>query len=81
MRLRSCVAVAVVYAGSYSSDSTPSLGTSICCGCTTKERKKGRKKERKKGRKKERRKVYESVAFLNGVTKCKNLCWSQVTTS
>ena len=31
MRLGSHVAVAV--AGSYSSDSTPSLGTSICCGC------------------------------------------------
>ena len=32
MRLRSCVAVAVVGASSCSSDSTPSLGTSICCG-------------------------------------------------
>ena len=34
-RLRSYVAVAVVQGGSYSSDSTPSLGTSICsyvCG-------------------------------------------------
>ena len=30
MRLRSCVAVAVVEAGSCSSNSTPSLGTSIC---------------------------------------------------
>ena len=30
MRLRSCVAVAMVQAGSYSSDSTPSLATSIC---------------------------------------------------
>ena len=30
--LRSGVAVAVVEAGSCSSDSTPSLGTSICCG-------------------------------------------------
>ena len=31
MRLRSHVAVAVAQAGGYSSDSTPSLGTSICC--------------------------------------------------
>ena len=30
MRFRSCVAVAVVQAGSYSSDLTPSLGTSMC---------------------------------------------------
>ena len=29
--LRSGIAVAVVYAGSYSSNLTPSLGTSICC--------------------------------------------------
>ena len=29
---RSHIAVAVVYAGSCISDSTPSLGTSICCG-------------------------------------------------
>ena len=29
--LGSCIAVAVVSAGSYSSHSTPSLGTSICC--------------------------------------------------
>ena len=34
------VAVAVAQAGSYSSDSTPSLGTSICCGCGPKEKKK-----------------------------------------
>ena len=31
--LRSGMAVAVEWAGSYSSDSTSSLGTSICCGC------------------------------------------------
>ena len=31
--LRFRVAVAVAYASSYSSDLTPSLGTSICCGC------------------------------------------------
>ena len=39
MWLRSRVAVAVVSAGSYSSDSTPSLGTSIYCGCSPKKTK------------------------------------------
>ena len=33
MQLRSCVTVAVVQAGSCSSESTPSLGTSTCCRC------------------------------------------------
>ena len=33
MRLSSAVAVAVVLASSYSSDSTPRLGTSICREC------------------------------------------------
>jgi len=32
-RLGSGIAVALAQAGGYSSDSTPSLGTSICCGC------------------------------------------------
>ena len=39
MWLRSQVAVAVAYAGSCSSDSTPSLRTSICCRCTLKKKK------------------------------------------
>ena len=39
-KLGSCIAVAVVYAGSYSSDSTPTLGTSICHGCDPKKQKK-----------------------------------------
>ena len=42
MRLGSLIAVALVYASSYSSDSTPSLGTSICRGCSPR---KGKKKE------------------------------------
>ena len=46
MRLGSHVAVAVAYAGSCSSDSTPSLGTSICPGGGPKKEKK--KKEKKK---------------------------------
>ena len=41
MRLGSCVAVAVVWAGSCSSDLTPGLGTSIC-------REYGPKKQKKK---------------------------------
>ena len=46
MQLRShiAVAVAVAVAGSYSSDSTPSLGTSTCLWCSPKKTKK-RKKE------------------------------------
>ena len=32
MQLESCVAVAVAQASGYGSDSTPSLGTSICHG-------------------------------------------------
>ena len=42
MWLRSCIAVAVAWAGSYSFDSdlTPSLGTSICHECGPKKTKK-----------------------------------------
>ena len=32
MQLGSCIAVAVAQAGSYSSNLTPILGASICCG-------------------------------------------------
>ena len=38
MGLGSGVAVAVVWAGGYSSDSTPSLGTFICHECGSKKR-------------------------------------------
>ena len=41
--LTSAVAVAVAQAGSCSSDSTPSLGTSICCGWGPKKTKKNKK--------------------------------------
>ena len=34
MQLGSRIAVALAQAGSYNSDSTPSLGTSICPGCS-----------------------------------------------
>ena len=46
MQLWSSVAVAVVEAGSYGSDSTPSLGTSICHRCGPKEQKKKKKKKK-----------------------------------
>ena len=39
MRLESSVAVAVAKASGYSSDSIPSLGTSICCKCGPKKKK------------------------------------------
>ena len=47
MRLGSHVAVALAYAGSYSSDSTPSLGTSICCGFGPRKDKDKKKKKKK----------------------------------
>ena len=39
MRLGSHVAVAVAVAGKCDSDLTPSLGTSMCCGCSPKKTK------------------------------------------
>ena len=44
--LRSCVAVAVVEAGSCSSDWTPSLGTSMCPGAVLKSKKKKKTKDK-----------------------------------
>jgi len=44
MWLGSCVAVAVAKASGYSSDSTPSLGTSICRGSGPRNGKKTKKK-------------------------------------
>ena len=46
MPLRSCVAVAV--APSYSSDSTPSLGTSMCLRCSPKKKRKEKKRKERK---------------------------------
>ena len=40
LKLGSCVTVSAAQAGSYSPDSTPSLGTSICCRCGPKKKKK-----------------------------------------
>ena len=64
MRLRSDIAVAVVYAGRLSSDSTPSLGTSICHRC-------GPKKKKKK-RKKKRTELVEELSFWEWIFKCRN---------
>ena len=45
MRLGSCISVAVVEAGSCSSDSIPSLGTSICCECGLEKKKRQKQTE------------------------------------
>ena len=45
-RLGSHIAVAQVQASSYSSDSTPSLGTSICCRSSPRKGKKTKKKKK-----------------------------------
>ena len=50
--LGSDVAVAVVEAHSYSSNWTPSLGTSTCLGCSPKKQKKKKKKKKNKKEKK-----------------------------
>ena len=44
-RLRSGIAMAVAMASNYDSDFTPSLETSICCGCSPKRQKKKRTKK------------------------------------
>ena len=54
--LRSGVAVAMAVAGRCSSDSSPSLGTSICHRFGPKKQKKKKKKEKKKKKKKEKEK-------------------------
>ena len=53
IQLRSCVAMAVAKASSCTSNSTPSLGTSICHGYSSKKtEKKKKKKERERKKKK-----------------------------
>ena len=53
MQLGFRVALAVAVAGSYSSDSVPSLGTSICRGCGPKKTKDQKKKKKEREKKKE----------------------------
>ena len=50
-QLGSCIAVAMVQAGSWSSDLTPTLATSICHGC-------GPKKKQKRNKKRTFKKIY-----------------------
>ena len=53
--LRSCIAMAVVLTGSYNSNSTSSLGTSISCRCVEEKKKKKKGKEGRDGGRKELR--------------------------
>ena len=74
MRLRSGIAVPVMWASSFASNLTPSLGTSICCRCVPKkkERKKERKKrtnERKKEEKEKKKKRKENHLGVPAVCK------------
>ena len=59
--LGSCIAVAVVWARSYSSDLNPSLGTSICRGC----RPKSHSHSPNKKRERERRDYFMSLKKIN----------------
>lgn len=65
------VAVAVVKVGSYSSNLTPSLGTSICHRCglkkqTNKKKEKEKKEGRKEGKKERKKKEKErNSSFLS----------------
>ena len=59
--LRSCAAVAVVQASSYSSDFTPSLGTFICCKCGPKRQKDKKRKEKKK----ESHDIHEIIHYIS----------------
>ena len=47
--LQSCVVVAVAQASSFSSDWTPSLGNSMCRGCSTKKQKTEKQQKKKLG--------------------------------
>ena len=70
MGLRSLVAVAVALAGSRSSNSTPSLGTSICHRCGPKKQKKKKRKEEEREReRKERKKEGEKEGRKEGERK------------
>ena len=68
IQLGSWVFVAVVQAGNYSSDSTPSLGTSICCRYTL-------KRQKKEKRMQEWRKRWSSSQAL-GIPDLQLIHWS-----
>ena len=63
-QLGSCVAAAVVQAGGYSSDYTPSLGISICRGCSLgKDKKTGKKKKKLYRQAKPKRTQHHQTSF------------------
>ena len=73
--LRSRVAVALAQAGSYSSDSTPSLGTSICRRCSPKSKKtKAQKWQKDKKRKKKRKKKKKENRLEGGNSESREFC-------
>ena len=63
MRFRSGIAVALAWAGSYGSDLTPSLGTSICHRYDPKKPKKQQKKDKKIKKIKKKKKKGKSVSI------------------
>ena len=62
--LGSGVAVAVVYAGSCSSDLTPSLGTSMCRECGPKKTNQSTNKNKRKQKKKDQQKQVQKQVLL-----------------
>ena len=75
--LGSWVAVAVVEDSSYTSDSTPSLGTSICCGCDSKKQTKRKKNNRKMSKSLSGNRRKRLVLRLGGLRICWVPCWGQ----
>ena len=75
MQLRSHVAVAVVQAGGYSSDSTLSLGTSICRGVALKRQKKRKRKKESGMLKSPTIIVMLSVSPFNSVNICSDVAY------
>ena len=65
VQLGSRVAVAVVYASSCSSNSTPSLGTSICRGYGPEMKKKKKKEKKEKKGKTTEKYNYHTVTLFN----------------
>ena len=72
MQLRSRVAVAVVQVGSYSSDSTPSLGTSIYHGCNPRKDQKKKKLSRESDQESR-----SSSHYFHNELEAMGDCWEQ----
>ena len=72
MWLTSHVAVAVVQAGGYSSDLTPSMGSSICCGCgliRAKKKKKPLKTKTKQNKTKQNRETFLEKSLVGQLSR------------